>query len=188
MPVEPPGPHVRRRQAAPSLSASDLRLGAAAGAASLVLLSTGDAFLLAVLLGVAALDVLAGGTVAAVGVVLLARWGSSSLTAAAGAQAVLGPGFLVGPRPAAAAITLAAVSLVLVAPAGLVAVAFGAAAGLVAAGPSAGSIGDAAVRALGLGAGAAAGWFLVPRLPAWRVPRWTGPVTAAAAILLAVLP
>jgi hypothetical protein len=169
--VEPPGARLSR--------------GAAAGAAALILLSTGDLFLLAVLLGVAAATVPAGVTGAAVAVAVSTRWGSSSLAAAAGAQAVLGPALVVGPWPALVSGWCAAAALLLAAPPGLVAPVFGAAAALVAAGPGATSLGNGAIRFGALAAGAAAAWFLVPRVP--TAVRRAGPAVAAAAAALAVL-
>ena len=78
--------------------------------------STGDALLLGVLLGVAAGRVAAGvAAVLALGSVLL-RWGSPSLEALAGAQAVLGPAGTVGTTAAAASAWCAAAALVLAAP------------------------------------------------------------------------
>src|SRR5687768_1681287 len=106
--VEPPGPHVHRGQAT--------GLAAAAGAAALLLTGRGDAFLLAALLSVVALDRWAALTAGTVAAALLARWGTSSLPAVAGAQSVLGPGFVVEPVVGAAALVLAAAALVLIAP------------------------------------------------------------------------
>jgi hypothetical protein len=170
---------------APPLGADDLRLAAAAGAAALVVLSTGDAFLLAFLLGVAAWRVAAGATGMLVAVMLLARWGSSSLAAAAGAQAVLGPALVVGPWPALVSTWCAVAALLLAAPVGLAAPIFGAAAALVAAGPGATSAENAAARIAALAVGAAAAYILVPRVDE-RVRR-AAPVLAALSAALVVL-
>ncbi|HVF75945.1 MAG TPA: hypothetical protein VM938_12945 [Acidimicrobiales bacterium] len=147
--------------------------------------STGDAFLLALLLGFAARSRLVGATTTAVAVALLARWGSSSLAAAAGAQAVLGPAFLLLPVPSMASTWLAAAALLLVAPVGWLAPLFGATAGLVAAGPGVTSPLDALVRLAALAAGAALAWFVAPRLALTWVPR-LAPGLAVAAAALAV--
>lgn len=93
-----------------------VRGGAAAAAVVLAVLSLGDALVLAAVLVVIAWRLPALVVVPA----LLAsswRWGSTSLDALAGAQAVLGPAGLVGPTPAAAASCLAAAALVLSSPA-----------------------------------------------------------------------
>ncbi|MGQ0432093.1 MAG: hypothetical protein ACT452_06780 [Microthrixaceae bacterium] len=119
-----------------------LRTGAALAAVVLALLSRGDTSVLAVALVATAWRPAAVSVVVA----LLAtswRWGSTSLEAIAGAQSVLGPAALVGPSSAAAAAGLAAVTVLLAAPrpisssaAGrlIVALASGAAVGVVLAG------------------------------------------------------
>jgi hypothetical protein len=197
--VEPPGPHVHRGQAASSLTTADLRLAAAAGAGALVLTGRGDAFLLAALLALAALDprqsrvhsvripyaMYSGVTVGAVAATLLARWGTSSLPAIGGAQAVLGPAFVVEPVLGAIAVLLAAASLVFVAPPGLVAPVFGAAAGIVVAGPSPTGVVDLLVRVVAVAGGGALAWWLQPRLP--DRARDAAPAVAAVAFLCAVV-
>ncbi len=70
---------------------------------------------LAALLGAAAWRPLPAVAVAAALVATSWRWGSTSLEAVAGAQAVLGPAGLVGPSTAAASSWLAALALVLAA-------------------------------------------------------------------------
>jgi hypothetical protein len=78
--------------------------------------SSGDTLLLGVLLGLAAGRVAAGvAAVLALSSVLI-RWGSPSLEALAGAQAVLGPAGTVGTTAAAASAWCAASALVLAAP------------------------------------------------------------------------
>ena len=199
MHVEPPGPHLHRGQAASSLNAEDLRLAAAAGAGALVLTGRGDAFLLAALLALTALDPLqsrvhsrlfspamySGVTVGAVAGALVARWGTSSLPAIGGAQAVLGPAFLVEPVLGAIAVLLAAASLVLVAPGGLLASVFGAVAGIVVAGPSPTGVVDLLVRVVAIAGGGALAWWLQPRLP--DRARDAAPAVAAVAFLCAVI-
>jgi hypothetical protein len=88
-----------------------LRLGALAAAAVLALTSRGDAYVLAALLAVGSAS-----RVAALGVVLglvaiSVRYGSSSLEAIAGAQAVLGPAGTTGSTPGVAAAWLAATTV-----------------------------------------------------------------------------
>src|SRR5438128_1803905 len=104
------------RPAAALDTATAARVAAPAGTLVLVAASTGDVLLLGVLAGVATLDLLTGGVAIGAGLATLLRWGSPSLTAVAGSQAVLGPGGLVGPVVAAASAWLAAAALVLVAP------------------------------------------------------------------------
>ena len=89
MRLEPPDADVPARR--PLEALNPVRLAASAGAAVMALTSVGDVLLLAVILGVAAADLLAGtaAVLAAVGVV--GRWGTSSLAALAGGQAVVGP-------------------------------------------------------------------------------------------------
>lgn len=94
-----------------------VRGGAATAAVVLAVLSLGDALVLAAVLVIVAWRLPALIVVPA----LLAsswRWGSTSLDALAGAQAVLGPAGLVGPGRAAAASWLVAAALVLSSPAG----------------------------------------------------------------------
>lgn len=114
--VEPPRPVLPAR-AGLTISARRLgRVAASVAALLLAVLSRGDAFMLAALLTLAAWHL---PTLAAVLPALLAsswRWGSTSLEAWAGAQAVLGPAGVVGPGRAAAASWLAAGALLLASP------------------------------------------------------------------------
>ena len=71
-------------------------------------LSRGDALVLAVLLTLAAFDLAAGATSILVALAVLARLGTTSLTAMAGAQAVLGPAGATGPAIGALSAWLAA--------------------------------------------------------------------------------
>ena len=101
------------------MSAPDLTLvRRAAVVAALVLatLSRGDALVLAALLAFAAWRVPSAAALVGALVASSWRWGSTSLEALAGAQAVLGPAGLVGPPAAAAASWLAAATVVLAAP------------------------------------------------------------------------
>jgi hypothetical protein len=108
--------------------------------------ATGDVVLLAVLLGIAAGDVIAGVVAGAASLSVLVRWGGTSLQALAGAQAVLGGAGWTGPAGAALSSWAAAAALVLVSPRGwLPSAAFGLTAAVVVAGPGIG--GAVAVRA-----------------------------------------
>lgn len=89
-------------------------LGAAVGLAVMAATATGDALLAGVLLGLAATDVAAGSAGVLVGVSVIGRWGSSSLAALAGGQAVFGaagwsgpPGLVLSSWAAAGAVILA---------------------------------------------------------------------------------
>lgn len=92
-----------------------VRTGAAVAALVLAVLSRGDALVLAALLALAAWRPPALVVIPAL-VASSWRWGSTSLEALAGAQAVLGPAGLVGPPAAAAASWLAGIALLLSAP------------------------------------------------------------------------
>lgn len=92
-----------------------LRVAAATAAILLAVLSRGDAIVLALLLAAATWRPL---PLLAIGTALAAtswRWGSTSLEAWSGAQAVLGPGGWVGPAGAAASSWLAALAVLLAA-------------------------------------------------------------------------
>lgn len=145
-----------------------IRLAAGAGAALLLITSSGHPLVVAVLLGVAALDATAGLAAALAGLSAALRWGTGALDAAAGAQAVLGPAVLVGPEAAAAGSALAALALLVAAPRGWVAVPFGLAAGLVVAGPAAATVEDAVIRfgaaTLGVGLAVVAGRVVPQRV------------------------
>jgi len=107
------------------------------------------------------------------------RWGTTSLEAVGGAQGVLGPAALTGPKAAALSQLLAAVAVVLVAPAwAWGAGAVGVAAALVAFGPAGGN--GVPVRLVAT----AVAVFLA--LLARHLPPWRHPVAAVvAAIALA---
>lgn len=163
----------------------ELGLAAGAGAAAMVVSSSGEVVLLAVLLGLAAADAFAGAVaLLALGAVAL-RWGTTSLDAIAGAQTVLGPGAAVGPIAAAASAACAAAALVLVRARGWAALLFGVTAALIVAGPGAGRPELAVVRAGAaiLGAGLALG------AQRWAPPVWRRLALglAAAAVFLAVV-
>ncbi len=87
-----------------------VRTSAAGAAAVLAVLSRGDVLVLAALLVVVAWRPAAVAVVPAL-VASAWRWGSTSLDAVAGAQAVLGPAALVGPTSAAVASLSAALAI-----------------------------------------------------------------------------
>ena len=154
-----------------------------------MLSSSGDAVLVAVLLGLAAVDVAVAGVGVLVALAVLGRWGTTSLSALAGLQAVVGPAGLRGTSLAAASSWVAASALVVVAatvPRRVPAAVLGLTAALVVAGPAITTASDAGIR-VGAGAGAA----LAASLVAGRVPRRlavpTALTLAAASAVLAVL-
>lgn len=165
--VEPPGPELPVRSILNDLGPRAIYLALAAATVVLGVSSRGDALVLAsVLAGVVGLRVAASAVVLAV-IASSWRWGSTSLEALSGAQAVLGPAGGVGPATAALGSWLAGVAILfaLARPTevegwfGAVEVARAAAAGVavsaVLAGPAPG--GDLLARAVvGLGVSAAA--------------------------------
>jgi hypothetical protein len=161
-------------------------VGAAGAAVIMALSSTGDVILLGVLLGLAASDAAAGGVGVLAGVGVVGRWGTSSLAALAGGQAVVGAGGWTGSSALVASSWGGALALLLVCPPGLApAAAFGAAASQLVAGPaladssSAGSIALRVLAPLGGAAIAVAMSRLVPR-PVARVAAAAVAVAAAA--------
>jgi len=146
-----------------------LRTGAALAAVVLAVLSRGDTLSLAAALVVVAWRPAALSVVLAL-VATAWRWGSTSLEAIAGAQAVLGSAATVGPSGAATAAVLAALTLLLAAPRAispgaprrlLLALATGVAVGVVLAGPGPG--GDLWQRVV-VSLGAACAAFELARL------------------------
>ncbi len=113
------------------------------------------------------------------------RWGITSLDGIAGAQSVLGPGGVVGPELATASSWCAAAALIMVSPRDWRAAAFGLAAAIGVAGPTAATGGDVALRVVasmvGVGAAVASG-RLLPAI----VGRSAGLVAAAAAAVMAL--
>ena len=187
--MEPPGPYLCGRPAAADgveLNAGPLRHAAVAAATVLAVTSSGEVVLLAVVLGVAAADLLAGAVALWAGLALAVRWGSSSLDAVGGAQAVLGPGATVGPAAAIAATWGAAAALVLASPRGWAALAFGAAAALGVAGPSPSRAGDLAIRVAGVLAGVACAVVVSRRGPPPAARRAALALSAAALALALV--
>jgi hypothetical protein len=134
-----------------------------------------------VLLGVAAGDVEAGGASVLAGLVVLGRFGTTSLAALAGAQTVVGPAGATGPVLLAAASWCAAIALSFSTRAEFaIAAVFGLAAADVVAGPAVGHGGQAlAVRLASSLVAVAASWFVGGFVPT-RLAR-------AAAVLAGVL-
>ena len=158
----------------------------AAAAATVALSSTGDVVLLAVLLGVATGELVAAAAAALACLSFALRWGVTSLEGIAGAQAVLGPGGIVGPELGAISSWCAAAALVLVSPRDWRAAAFGLAAAISVTGPAAATAADVAVRAgaslVAVAVAVAVGRFLPP-----AVGRPAGLALAAGAGVLAVV-
>ena len=175
-------------------TASGLRLAAAGAALVLAVTSRGDAFALAVALGLAAWRPVAAVAVAAALGATAWRWGSSSLEAIAGAQAVLGPAGWVGPGPAAAGSWLAALAIAVACPSFqargprlVAALASGTAAAVVVAGPASGGDVWARVLAAAVGTGLAFGASVQRRArPRMRLGVDVAAVLSAAAALACV--
>lgn len=161
-----------------------LHVALVAAASAIALTSSGDAFLLAALLGLVAADITVAGVGALVAASLTIRYGTSSLAAAAGAQAVLGPGALVGDPLTAASAWLGALALAFVGRRGLPILAFGLAAGAVVAGPDVAGPIEFAVRAGGALGGVTIAWAAARYIPRRRA-RWTAAVLAGLAVAAA---
>jgi len=172
--LEPLGPNLRTRAHRPLTT---LQLGAAAAAAVMALTSSGDVLLLGVLLGVTADNVEAGAASVLAGLVVLGRFGTTSLAALAGVQHVVGPAGTTGPVLLAAASWCAAAALALSTRAEFtMAALFGVAAANVVAGPAAHGAESFAVRLAA---------SLVAVAVAWFVGGWVPPRLARAAAVLA---
>jgi hypothetical protein len=144
----------------------------------MALSSTGDVLLLGALLGLAAGDLEAGAASVLAGLVVLGRFGTTSLAALAGAQQVVGPAGTTGPVLLAAAAWCAAAAMALSTRGeAVVAAVFGLAAADVVAGPAAANGGQAvAVRA---------GASLVAVAIAWFIGGWVPPRLARVAAVVA---
>lgn len=152
--------------------------------------ATGDALFLGVVLGLAAVDVVVGAAAVLAGLGVLGRWGSSSLAALAGGQAVLGPAGWTGSVAAIVSSWGGALALLLVAPPRLIPViAFGVTAAELVAGPALGAGNTAAGLALRVAASAAAvaGAWTCTRYVPRRLARPVGVAVAAAAMVLGFL-
>lgn len=144
----------------------------------------GHGAVLAVLLAVVLASPVGIATAALAAVATATRWGSSWLVAIGGAQAVLGPAVVVGPARAAASSALAAAALVVAVPGRTIAgaLAVGATAGFLFAGPA--GLDGVATRA---GATLACSLLAygIGQLRWRRVPAIVALVLAAGAALLA---
>jgi hypothetical protein len=179
--LESLGPNLRARSHRPLTT---LQLGAAAGAAALALSSTGDVLLLGALLGVAAADLAIGAAGVLVGLTVLGRFGTTSLSALAGAQHVVGPAGTTGPVLLAAASWCGAIALA-VASRGELAIAavFGLAAADLVAGPAAHGAHALAIRVAASLVAVAVAWFAGGWLPP-RLTRVAAVVAGVAGVLL----
>ena len=175
--LEPPRADLRHRQVA-FLGLSPLRAGLAVAAALMAATSVGDVLLVAVALAVVAADVVVGAGVLLAAASVVIRWGSSSLGALAGNQAVLGGAGWSGSIAAAASAGCAAGAVLVATPPGVLpALAFGLGAATVVAGPGIGGAVGVRVAASIVGVGVA---WLLGRLAS---PPWTRGVAAAAGAL-----
>jgi len=150
--------------------------------------SSGDVLLLGVLLGFAAADLAVGATGVVVGLAVVGRWGTSSLAALAGGQAVVGAAGVTGPALLAASAWCGAAALTLAAPRRPVAtVAFALAAADVVAGPAALSSGGGplAVRVAASLVAVLLAFFAATWIPP-RLARVAALVVAVSAAMLVV--
>lgn len=167
-----------------------LRLGAAAGAATMAATSTGDLLVVGVLLGLVAGDAVIGAVGVVAAMATLARWSSSSLTAVAGGQAVLGAAGWTGPAALVVSSWAAAAAVILVSPHGRPPVlAFGLVAAGIVAGPALGdgSVADVVVRLAASAGGVAAAWLAARAVPR-RQAHLVGAALAVFALFLVVAP
>lgn len=175
--MEPPHAHVPRRGPSPHRS---LTLAATTAALALTLSSSGDVFLVALLVGLAAADAAVAGVATLVALSVLARWGTTSMSALAGLQAVLGPAGTTGDALGVASSWSCAAALLLAAagvPRRAAAAPLGLLAALVVAGPAVSELAHGGVRL-----GAAAVGVTVAVVVAGRAPgRFTLPVAALVA-------
>lgn len=163
-----------------------LHVALVTAAATVAVTSSGDTFLLAALLGLVAADIAVAGVVALVAASMTIRYGATSLAAAAGAQAVLGPAITTGDVASVASAWAGALALACVGRRGLPLLAFGLAAGAVAAGPDVSNPTDFAIRAGGAVLGLVSAWAAARYLPR-RAARWAAAALAALAVALAAI-
>ena len=150
----------------------------------MALSSTGDVLLLGALLGVVAGELTVGTAGVLAGLVIVGRFGSSSLTALAGAQQVIGPAGVTGPALLAGAAWCAAAAVALASPGELIAAAaFGLAAADLVAGPAATPFhhngGPVALRLAASLVGVAVAWFI----GGWVPPRLARVVAIAVGLV-----
>ena len=165
-----------------------LRNAALASGGALTLTGRGDLWILAIAFGVADASAMTALAVALAAAATLARTGVAGLADVSGSQAVLGAAGFTGSAYAIGAAWTSAVSVVLAARDRWTAVALGALAGLLVAGPSltAGS-GRVATWAGGLLGGAAVGWLVAPGERRLRWQPWVALVIGGAGVVLGVL-
>jgi hypothetical protein len=177
----------RRRVTKPALPNSARTAALCAGGA-LTLTGRGDLWTLAIALGVADSSMLTALAVTFAGVATLARTGSAALTDIAGSQAVLGAAGFTGSAAAVAATWTSALSLILVARQRAVGIGLGLLAGALVAGPSLSGGGESvAVWILGLAAGAAVGFVVVPRRDRRPWQAFVAVAVGAAGVALGVI-
>jgi len=153
----------------------------------MALTSAGDVLLLGVLLGVAAGDIEAGAASVLAGLVVLGRFGTTSLGALAGAQHVVGPAGATGPVLLAASCWCAATALVFSTRAEFpIAAVFGVAAANVVAGPAVHSAESLAVRLAASLVAVAAAWFVGGWVPT-RLARAIGVLAGILGVLFVLV-
>jgi len=139
----------------------------------------------AALLGAATGDAAAFAAVLLAALSVLARWGTGSLAAVAGGQAVLGAAGVYGTAAAVGSSWYAALTVALASPGGWLSVPFGAVAGLLVAGPGVTGAATGLTRLAGVVGGVAAA-VLVPRFAGGRLAPRVGVALGALALVLAV--
>jgi hypothetical protein len=139
----------------------------------------------AALLGAVAGDAVAFAAVLLAALSVLARWGTGSLAAVAGGQAVLGAAGIYGTAAAVGSAWYAALTVVLASPGGWLSVPFGAVAGLLVAGPGATGAATGLTRSAGALGGVAAA-VLLPRYVPARLAGRVGVALGVLALVLAV--
>jgi len=153
----------------------------------MALTSAGDVLLLGVLLGVAVGDVEAGAASVLAGLVVLGRFGTTSLAALAGVQHVLGPAGTTGPVLLAAASWCAAAALIFSTRSEFtMAAVFGVAAANVVAGPAVHGAESLAIRLAASLVAVAVAWFVGGWVPP-RLARTTAVVAGALGVLLVLV-
>jgi hypothetical protein len=152
----------------------------------MALSSTGDVLVLGVLLGVVAGELTVGVAGVLAGLVVVGRFGSSSLSALAGAQQVVGPAGVTGPALLAGAAWCAAAAVALASPGELLAAtAFGLCAADLVAGPAAVPFhgGPLALRVAASLVAVGIAWFVGGWMPP-RLARLAAVAVGAAGVVL----
>lgn len=159
------------------------RAAATFGAAVVLAVSAGDAFVAAALVGVG-LGAWPGAAVGLAAAATVARWGTADLGIVAGDQAVLGPAVATGPTLAAVSSGLAGAAVLLACSRrwGIGVLVAGAGGAVLAFGPATTSLADTVTR-LGAAAGGLAVALLLTRV---SLPAWLGAAAGLAAVATAV--